>query len=62
MKPNEEEVLRETFQNLLERKVTPELLQDFIERSRLYHKLYNEGNPDILAVLDELETKIPKGA
>lgn len=62
MNSNEAEVLRAAFDNLLERKVAPELLQDFIERSRLYHKLYNEGNPDILAVLDELETQIPKGA
>lgn len=62
MNSNEEEVLRETFQNLLDRKVTPELLQDFINRSRQYNKLYNEGNPDILAVLDELETQKAKGA
>lgn len=58
MKSNEEEVLRVTFQNLLDRKVKPELLQDFIDRSRLYHA----NNPDMLAVLDELETQIPKGA
>lgn len=52
------EVLRETFQNLLNRKVTSEQLQDFIDRSRNYHS----GDQEMLAVLDELQNKMPKGA
>lgn len=51
------EVLEATFQNLLNRKVKPELMQDFINRSRRYHK----DAPELLTVLDELEQKIPKG-
>lgn len=51
------EVLRSTFQNLLDRKVKPELIQDFINRSRAYH----QDNPDMDDVLDELENQIPKG-
>lgn len=57
MNSNEVEVLRVTFQNLLDRNVAPELLQDFINRTRLYHN----DKPDLLAVLDDLETQIPKG-
>lgn len=57
----EEERLRLTFQNLLDRKVTPELMQDFINRSRRYHERYHAGDDKLIAVLDELEQQIPKG-
>ncbi|WP_199925497.1 hypothetical protein [Paenibacillus bouchesdurhonensis] len=54
MRPDAAEILRVTFQNLLDRKVTPELMQDFIDRSRRYHT----GKDELLAVLDELEKQI----
>ncbi|WP_199925513.1 hypothetical protein [Paenibacillus bouchesdurhonensis] len=50
----EEEILRVTFQNLLDRKVSPEQLQDFIDRSKRYHA----GDENLIAVLDELEKQI----
>lgn len=48
------EVLRETFQNLVDRNVSPEQKQDFINRSRAYH----QDNPDMAAVLDELQALV----
>lgn len=54
----EEERLRLTFQNLIDRKVTPDLMQDFIDRS----KRYRAGDDKLIAVLDELEKQIPKEA
>jgi len=42
------EVLRAAFKNALDRKVKPELLQDFIDRSRRYHA----GDAGVLAVVD----------
>lgn len=54
MKMNPEEVLRETFQHLIDRKVKQELMQDFITHSRRYH----EGNSELQSVLDELEKQI----
>lgn len=53
----EEEILRVTFERLIERKVTPEQMQDFIVRSKRYHA----GKDDLIAVLEELEKQIPKG-
>ncbi|MGG4552569.1 hypothetical protein [Paenibacillus humicus] len=53
----EEERLRLTFQNLIDRKVSAELMQDFINRSKRYHA----GDDKLIAVLDELEQQIPKG-
>lgn len=50
----EEQVLRVTFKNLLDRKVSPELMQDFISRSKRYHA----GDDKLIAVLDELEKQI----
>ncbi len=50
----EEEILRVTFQNLLDRKVSREQLQDFIDHSKRYHAEKEE----LLAVLDELEKQI----
>lgn len=55
---NPEEVLRSTFENLVQRKVSTELMQDFIDRSRRYHA----DSTELQAVLDELEKQIPKGA
>ncbi|MNJ52525.1 hypothetical protein D3C77_478650 [compost metagenome] len=52
----EEEILRVTFERLIERKVTPEQMQDFINRSKRYHA----GDDKLIAVLDELEKQIPK--
>lgn len=54
----EEERLRLTFQNLIDRKVSAELMQDFIDRSKRHHA----GKDDLIAVLDELEQQIPKEA
>lgn len=48
------EVLRAAFDNLIQRKVSPEQIQDFIDRSRAYH----QDNPDMAAVLDELQALI----
>lgn len=57
MRPDAEEVLRNAFKRLIEREVSPEQKQDFIDRSRRYH----EGEPELQVVLDELEQQIPKG-
>lgn len=54
---NPEEVLRASFGNLVQRKVSKELMQDFIDRSRRYHA----DSAELQAVLDELEKKIPEG-
>ncbi|MNW47237.1 hypothetical protein D3C74_245620 [compost metagenome] len=48
------EVLRSAFQNLIDRKVKPELMQDFIDRSRNYHS----DNPEMLDALDKLQSQI----
>lgn len=53
MREDAAEILRVT----LERKVSSEQLQDFIDRSKRYHS----GDDKLIAVLDELEKQIPKG-
>lgn len=57
MRPDAEEVLRNAFKRLIEREVSTEQKQDFIDRSRRYHA----GDDKLIAVLDELEKQIPKG-
>lgn len=54
MREDAAEILKVTFQNLIDRKVTSALMQDFIDRSRRYHA----GDDKLIAVLDELEQQI----
>ncbi|MEK4193228.1 MULTISPECIES: hypothetical protein [Paenibacillus] len=41
------------LQNCLDRGCTPEQMQDFIDRARLY----NIDRPDMLALIDDLEVR-----
>ncbi|MNI82008.1 hypothetical protein D3C81_358560 [compost metagenome] len=57
VRPDAAEILRVTFNHQVERNVSREQLQDFIDRSRNYHA----DNQELLIVLDELEKQIPEG-
>ncbi|MNO72113.1 hypothetical protein D3C76_630480 [compost metagenome] len=56
MRIDASEVLKNAFNNLIQRNASQLQLQDFINHSRRYHA----DNPTLLTMLDELENKIPK--
>lgn len=51
------EATKAAFENLIQRRVKPEQIQDFLNRTRLAYV----GNEEMQLVVDELEKQIPGG-